>query len=189
MSTTDDGTQYTLIYWPGIPGRGEFVRLVFETAGVPFEEVNEVPEMLKHLGSTAVTPTPHFAPPILKIVRAASGEPKRKSRKTEEGQAAGEGHSGAETVYLSQSTAIVNYLGAKFGLVGDVEGDDEDERALRRARVNQYVLTAQDLMVEAHDVSIFTLVFSILILALNDSSRTSGSPSDRQLALLRGPER
>ncbi|GAO15883.1 uncharacterized protein UV8b_07770 [Ustilaginoidea virens] len=27
---------YELIYWPGIPGRGEFIRLLFEDAGVPY---------------------------------------------------------------------------------------------------------------------------------------------------------
>jgi glutathione S-transferase len=29
--------QYTLHYWGGIPGRGEFMRLAFEHAGVPYK--------------------------------------------------------------------------------------------------------------------------------------------------------
>lgn len=30
---------YELIYWPGIPGRGEFIRLAFEAAGVSYKDV------------------------------------------------------------------------------------------------------------------------------------------------------
>jgi glutathione S-transferase len=30
---------YELLYWPGIPGRGEFIRLAFEAAGVPYTDV------------------------------------------------------------------------------------------------------------------------------------------------------
>lgn len=29
---------YQLWYWPGLPGRGEFVRLAMEAAGIPYEE-------------------------------------------------------------------------------------------------------------------------------------------------------
>lgn len=36
---TDDSAPYELIYWPTIPGRGEFIRLVFEEAGVPYSDV------------------------------------------------------------------------------------------------------------------------------------------------------
>jgi len=30
---------YRLYYWPGLPGRGEFVRLALEDAGAPYEDV------------------------------------------------------------------------------------------------------------------------------------------------------
>lgn len=30
--------EYTLLYWPGFAGRGEFVRLMFAVAGVPFND-------------------------------------------------------------------------------------------------------------------------------------------------------
>ena len=30
---------WKLIYWPGIKGRGEYVRLIFEAAGVPYEDL------------------------------------------------------------------------------------------------------------------------------------------------------
>lgn len=29
---------YELLYWPGIPGRGEFIRLAFEAAGVSYKD-------------------------------------------------------------------------------------------------------------------------------------------------------
>ena len=34
-----DVESYDLYYWPMIPGRGEFVRLVLEEAGVPYRDV------------------------------------------------------------------------------------------------------------------------------------------------------
>ena len=37
------GDRYELLYWPGIQGRGEFVRLAFEDAGVPYEDVGRQP--------------------------------------------------------------------------------------------------------------------------------------------------
>lgn len=35
----NDDAAYTLVYWPSIPGRAEFVRLLFEEAGVPYTDV------------------------------------------------------------------------------------------------------------------------------------------------------
>src|SRR5258708_18370926 len=35
---------YELYYWPGIQGRGEFIRLAFEEAGVPYVDVARLPE-------------------------------------------------------------------------------------------------------------------------------------------------
>src|SRR5262245_59251459 len=63
---------YELFYWPGIPGRGEFVRLVLEEAGAPYADVARLPrsegggtetilEVLRSAGSV-----PPFAPPVLR---------------------------------------------------------------------------------------------------------------------------
>src|SRR5438445_1747089 len=35
---------YQLYYWPGIPGRGEFIRLAFEEAGARYVDVARRPE-------------------------------------------------------------------------------------------------------------------------------------------------
>ena len=34
---------YRLYYWPGLPGRGEFVRLVLEQAGAAYVDVARLP--------------------------------------------------------------------------------------------------------------------------------------------------
>jgi glutathione S-transferase len=65
---------YELIYWPGIPGRGEFVRLLLEEAGAPYTDHADDPSA----GAAAVTALmgrdhvgdasnpPVFAPPALR---------------------------------------------------------------------------------------------------------------------------
>ncbi len=37
-------TPYSLIYWPMLQGRGEFVRLVLEEAGAPYVDVARLPD-------------------------------------------------------------------------------------------------------------------------------------------------
>ncbi|THG96551.1 hypothetical protein EW145_g7759 [Phellinidium pouzarii] len=56
--------KFQLFYWPGIPGRGEPIRLAFEEAGVDYEDVaytKGVSAVTGLLGTGA-----HFAPPILR---------------------------------------------------------------------------------------------------------------------------
>lgn len=84
---------YELVYWPTLPGRGEFIRLVFEDAQVPYvdvaREVGEAgfPEVIAwRKGERGGHPV--FAPPIL--------------------------HHGE--VVLAQVAAIVQYVAARHGL-------------------------------------------------------------------------
>lgn len=64
---------YELYYWPGIQGRGEFVRLALEEAAAPYRDVALVPEdegggspaVVKILNARNIS-RPPFAPPILK---------------------------------------------------------------------------------------------------------------------------
>ena len=37
-----DGEIWELYYWPKLAGRGEFVRVIFEEAGVKFKEINDL---------------------------------------------------------------------------------------------------------------------------------------------------
>lgn len=73
--TASAGDKYELLYWPGIPGRGEFVRLAFAASKTPFVDVgNEtkdgIKEMITLIGSdpNAVGEfnVPPLAPPILR---------------------------------------------------------------------------------------------------------------------------
>ena len=72
---------YELYYWPGIQGRGEFVRLALEDAGadyvdvglVPEEEGGGVPALEKYLEGEDVQ-RPPFAPPFLKAGRQLIGQ-------------------------------------------------------------------------------------------------------------------
>ena len=61
--------RYQLYYWPGIQGRGEFVRLALEDAGAPYDDV------ARKSGGTGKMMAmmeggrdkhPPFAPPFLK---------------------------------------------------------------------------------------------------------------------------
>ncbi|HEY3177969.1 MAG TPA: glutathione S-transferase [Casimicrobiaceae bacterium] len=61
---------YELHYWPTIQGRGEFVRLALEEAGVRYVDVARMDdgedEMLTYLDDAHVA-RPPFAPPFLKV--------------------------------------------------------------------------------------------------------------------------
>jgi glutathione S-transferase len=106
--------------WPGIPGRGEHVRLAFEYAGIPYAEVNDPSKMMSAITDQKNSGhPPHFAPPALKL---PSGR------------------------VISQTPAILNHIAPKFGLAGKTEGEDEEEI---RSTVNQLVLVALDLNNEA----------------------------------------
>jgi glutathione S-transferase len=87
---------YDLFYWPGIQGRGEFVRLALEDAGVPYVDVARapggMPAMMKILreGTDGLAP---FAPPFLR-----SGK-----------------------LVVAQTSNILAFLGPRHGLVADDE--------------------------------------------------------------------
>ncbi|KAG8772302.1 hypothetical protein FRC19_004594 [Serendipita sp. 401] len=114
---------YTLHYWGGIPGRGEFVRLVFEYTRTAYKDPKSPAPLLSKVGATAHPP--HLAPPILEL---------------------------SNGTFLSQTANILNYLAPKLGLDGVTERmTEEDDIAIRSAHVNQLVLTCLDLNDEAHD--------------------------------------
>jgi len=67
---------YELYYWPGIQGRGEFIRLALEEAGARYRDVGLLPRsqggggpaILQVLAARGLQ-RPPFAPPILKVGR------------------------------------------------------------------------------------------------------------------------
>jgi glutathione S-transferase len=90
---------YKLVYWPGIPGRGEFIRLALEEAGADYSDteggVDEVLASIQDSGDE-VNP-PILAPPILK-----HGE-----------------------LRISQTSNILLYLAPRLGLVPDTDQDPD----------------------------------------------------------------
>ncbi len=80
-----------LFYWPGIQGRGEFVRLALEEAGLDYVDVAREPggtEAMKHMLSSRDVQHPPFAPPFLR-----DGD-----------------------VMVGQTAAILMYLGSTYAL-------------------------------------------------------------------------
>ena len=91
---------WELLYWPGFPGRGEFVRLVFEEAGVPYTDLVRdgkwtTDDMVKYFFQGGNTGYPVFAPPVVR-----KGD-----------------------FQLQSSQAIMMYLGKQFGLYPSDEKD------------------------------------------------------------------
>jgi glutathione S-transferase len=87
--------RYELYYWPGIQGRGEYVRLALEDCGAGYADVARgergMAAMMKMM--EAATGTPPFAPPFLK----------------------------AGQLVIGQTANILLYLGSRHGLAPKAE--------------------------------------------------------------------
>lgn len=113
---------YELFYWPTLPGRGEFVRLVLEDAGVPYidrgrqspEEGGGAEAVLAYLLGE-MPGFPAYAPPVLRV-----GD-----------------------LVLAQTPVICRYLGRRHGLAPMNEPED--------LHAQQLQLTIADLVMEVHD--------------------------------------
>jgi glutathione S-transferase len=69
--------RYELYYWPGIQGRGEFVRLALEDAGADYVDVARRRggmAKLEHLLESRAVARPSFAPPFLRAGRQIIGQ-------------------------------------------------------------------------------------------------------------------
>jgi glutathione S-transferase len=91
--------RYELYYWPGIQGRGEFIRLALEEAGADYVDVARRPgtgmaAMMRFVESRAVR-RPPLAPPFLRAGRQV----------------------------IAQTANILHYLGPRLGLAPRAEGD------------------------------------------------------------------
>jgi len=113
---------YELYYWPGIQGRGEFIRLALEEVGLPYLDVAkdaggeaQTIRKLQAVLGDAKTPHPSFAVPLLK----------------------------AGDLFISQTANILMYMGAHHGLA------PADEAG--RLWTHQLQLTIADWVVEIHD--------------------------------------
>jgi glutathione S-transferase len=114
--------KYTLYYWPGIQGRGEFVRLALEESGANYADTALLKEkdgggvkaMMAFMQGPGVRRVP-FAPPFLKSGR----------------------------LLIGQTANILRYLGPRHGLA------PRDESG--QMWVHQLQLTLADLITEIHN--------------------------------------
>src|SRR4030081_883227 len=114
--------RYQLYYWPGIQGRGEYVRLALEEAGADYADVARGERGLaggvEGVGGgrgPARGGPPPFAPPFLK----------------------------AGKLMIGQTANILLYLGSRHGLAPKAEAG--------RLWVHQLQLTVADFVLEIHD--------------------------------------
>ncbi|GAB3629600.1 glutathione S-transferase [Pandoraea terrae] len=112
---------YELFYWPGLQGRGEFVRLAFEATKTPYVDIvreagpgRGMGEMMSMLRDDSLVEAP-FAPPFLRVGDQIIG----------------------------QTANILQYLGPRLGLAG------KDERT--QIFTHGLQLTIADLVTEVHD--------------------------------------
>ena len=112
---------YQLYYWPTIPGRGEFVRLLLEEAAARYVDVARlsgkgfgVAALLRVLEGRALA-RPPFAPPFLKAGR----------------------------LMIGQTANILEFLGPRHGL------SPKDQAG--RLWIHELQLTIADFVVEIHD--------------------------------------
>jgi len=113
---------YRLFYWPGIQGRGEYVRLALEEARADYVDMALLPEnrgggvpaLMRVLNDRKLA-RPPFAPPFLQAGRH----------------------------WIGQTANILQFLGPRLGLVPRDEGS--------RLWVHQLQLTMADFVVEVHD--------------------------------------
>ncbi len=114
--------KYELYYWPGIQGRGEFVRLALEEGAADYVDVARM-QARREMGEAAMmrlmkeAPAGRlpFAPPFLK----------------------------AGKLVIAQTANILQFLGPRLGLV--------PKAGASRLWAHQLQLTLADLVVEAHD--------------------------------------
>jgi len=111
----------TLIYWPSLPGRGEYVRLLLEALTLPYTDLARAEgaaAVVEARGAADPGP-PAFAPPML--VDDGLQAPRR----------------------IAQTSAILQYVDDTYGPWGD--------RAVDRYDKLQVMLTLMDVVSEAHD--------------------------------------
>jgi glutathione S-transferase len=113
--------RYELYYWPGIQGRGEFVRLALEAADADYVDMARlfgrgkgVDAMLGLMNDGGLAQPP-FAPPVLKAGR----------------------------LVISHSANILHYLGPRLGLVPKAEES--------RVWAHGLQLSVTDFLSEVHD--------------------------------------
>lgn len=116
---------YELIYWPEIPGRAEFIRLLFEEADVPYKDVAKNEDQGATVDTVLSLPSADPRQPVFAVPALRHGD-----------------------LLLSQTPNILLYLAPKLGLGPSEAGG----MTAATFQLNQIVLTLLNGFVEeAHD--------------------------------------
>ncbi|EPS39483.1 hypothetical protein H072_6664 [Dactylellina haptotyla CBS 200.50] len=120
--------KYELLYWPGLPGRGEFVRVALEATGIPYKDTSNeskagIQSLIGVISKKDIEgdEAPALCPPILR--NPTTG------------------------LLISQTPNILLYLSDAEVTLHPSPASQPDLKYL----VNQYALTALDLTNEAHN--------------------------------------
>jgi glutathione S-transferase len=65
--------KWELYYWP-VAGRGEFIRLIFEEAGIPYTDISDVSVIKDVVMQGKLPGYPGFAPPVIKKGKTEEGQ-------------------------------------------------------------------------------------------------------------------
>ena len=132
--------RYELFYWPGIQGRGEFVRLAFEEAGIDYRDVAREPggmrEMMGLLEAAKGRPA-SFAPPFLRhgrtIVGQTAGILPYLGSQLGLAPASERGRLWTHQIQLTIADLVVEAHDSHHPLGGDFYYEDQKQEAARRA--------------------------------------------------------
>lgn len=114
--------RYELYYWPGIQGRGEFVRLALEEGGADYVDIGRMPEA----GGMGM-------PALMRILEESAGRQRPFALPALK----------AGKLFIAQTANILLFLGPRLGLVPKTEGG--------RLWAHQLQLTIADFVSEVHD--------------------------------------
>jgi len=133
---------YELYYWPGIQGRGEFIRLALEEAGAAYRDVGREPDGVKELMEAMAGKRGgfgSFAPPMLKhgklfIGQSANilfyiGGVENLAPKSEQARL------WTHQIQLTIADLVVEAHDIHHPLGGDLYYEDQKPESLRRAEV------------------------------------------------------
>jgi glutathione S-transferase len=132
---------YELYYWPGIQGRGEFVRLALEEAGADYVDMarEHGTGALMRLWNGGDAPTPSFAPPFLRDGKILIGQTANILLYLGERHALAPKAEAAKLwthqIQLTIADLVVEAHDTHHPLGGDFYYEEQKPEALRRAKL------------------------------------------------------
>ena len=175
-AAADDDATWRLYYWPGVKGRGEYVRLAFEEAGVPYVDVAyaaapgaKASDGTKGGAFASLAESPGFKAVIdYCFTHGADGAhaPVRAPPVIARG---GSGGGGGDGFALGNTPAVLSYLNKEFGW-----GDSlSREEAAKVDEVSEAVLGGG----ESRQAFAFTITGHIVIQTNQTNHKPNATPN------------